>query len=102
MGNKIYCHPLTIADSKSRFLFSAKGHYHKILKSAKAELQRSLGNIESLDKCSQIKGLPSFLFMPFSYSYSYLIGLLNLVLCLFFLTQHIPSKMGGMNECPVI
>ena len=27
MGNKIYCHPLTIADSKSRFLFTAKGHY---------------------------------------------------------------------------
>ena len=26
MGNKIYCHPLTIADSKSRFLFTAKGH----------------------------------------------------------------------------
>ena len=24
MGNKIYCHPLTIADSKSRFLFTAK------------------------------------------------------------------------------
>lgn len=29
MGNKIYCHPLTIADSRSRFLFSAKGHYKK-------------------------------------------------------------------------
>ena len=28
MGNKIYCHPLTIADSKSRFVFSAKGHYN--------------------------------------------------------------------------
>lgn len=37
MGNKIYCHPLTIADSKSRFLFTAKGHYHETLKSAKAE-----------------------------------------------------------------
>jgi len=36
MGNKIYCHPLTIADSKSRFLFTAKGHYHENLKSAKA------------------------------------------------------------------
>jgi len=36
MGNKIYCHPLTIADSKSRFLFVAKGHYHENLKSAKA------------------------------------------------------------------
>ena len=35
MGNKIYCHPLTIADSKSRFLFAAKGHYHENLKSAK-------------------------------------------------------------------
>ena len=37
MGNKIYCHPLTIADSKSRFLFTAKGHYHETLSSAKAE-----------------------------------------------------------------
>nr|WP_052304012.1 integrase core domain-containing protein [Cellulophaga algicola] len=40
MGNKIYCHPLTIADSKSRFLFSAKGHYKENLKSAKAEFKR--------------------------------------------------------------
>ena len=36
MGNTIYCHPLTIADSKSRFLFSAKGHYKETLKEAKA------------------------------------------------------------------
>jgi hypothetical protein len=40
MGNKIYCHPLTIADSKSRFLFTAKGHYHEDIKSAKAEFTR--------------------------------------------------------------
>ena len=40
MGNKIYCHPLTIADSKSRFLFTAKGHYKETLKSAKAEFTR--------------------------------------------------------------
>jgi transposase InsO family protein len=40
MGNKVYCHPLTIADSKSRFLFTAKGHYHETLKSAKAEFKR--------------------------------------------------------------
>ena len=37
MRNKIYCHPLTIADSKSRFVFTAKGHYKENLKSAKAE-----------------------------------------------------------------
>jgi hypothetical protein len=37
MGNKIYCHPFTITDSKSRFIFSAKGHYKKTLKNAKAE-----------------------------------------------------------------
>lgn len=37
MGNKVYCHPLTIADSKSRFLFTAKAHYHENFKSAKAE-----------------------------------------------------------------
>jgi len=40
MGNKIYCHPLTIADSKSRFLFTAKGHYRETLKSAKSEFTR--------------------------------------------------------------
>ena len=40
MGNKIYCHPLTIADSKSRFIFTAKGHYKENLKSAKAEFTR--------------------------------------------------------------
>ncbi len=40
MGNKIYCHPLTIADSKSRFLFTAKGHYHETLKFAKAEFKK--------------------------------------------------------------
>jgi len=40
MGNKIYCHPLTIADSKSRYLFAAKGHYNETLKSAKAEFTR--------------------------------------------------------------
>ena len=36
MGNTVYCHPLTIADSKSRFLFSAKGHYKETLKDTKA------------------------------------------------------------------
>ena len=27
MGNKKYCHPLTITDSRSRYLFTAKAHY---------------------------------------------------------------------------
>lgn len=40
MGNKIYCHPLTIADSRSRFLFAAKGHYSETLKEAKQEFTR--------------------------------------------------------------
>jgi len=40
MGNKIYCHPLTIADSRSRFLFTAKGHYNETLKHAKAEFRK--------------------------------------------------------------
>jgi transposase InsO family protein len=40
MGNKIYCHPLTIADSKSRFVFTAKGHYKETLPNAKAEFTR--------------------------------------------------------------
>ncbi len=40
MGNKKYCHPLTIADSKSRFLFTAKGHYRENYKDAKAEFTK--------------------------------------------------------------
>src|SRR5680860_257105 len=40
MGNKIYCHPLTIADSKSRFLFTAKGHYKENFLSVKQEFTK--------------------------------------------------------------
>jgi len=40
MGNKVYCHTLTIADSKSRFLFAAKGHYREQFKSAKTEFTK--------------------------------------------------------------
>jgi transposase len=40
MVNKIYCHPLTIADSKSRFIFAAKGHYKETLKNAKAKFTK--------------------------------------------------------------
>jgi transposase InsO family protein len=40
IGNKIYCHPLTIVDSKSRYVFTAKGHYKENLKSAKDEFKR--------------------------------------------------------------
>ena len=40
MGNKKYCHPLSIADSKSRFLFTAKGSYKEDYKSAKEEFTR--------------------------------------------------------------
>ncbi len=40
MGNKKYCHPLTIADSRSRFIFTAKGHYKEDLQSAKSEFTR--------------------------------------------------------------
>jgi transposase InsO family protein len=40
MGNKICCHPLAIADSRSRFLFTAKGHYYENLKSAKAHFKK--------------------------------------------------------------
>ena len=37
MGNKKYCHPLTIADKKSRYLFTAKGFYTENFKDTKAE-----------------------------------------------------------------
>jgi transposase InsO family protein len=40
MGNKKYCHPLTVADSKSRFLFTAKAQYREDFKSAKAEFTK--------------------------------------------------------------
>ena len=40
MGNKKYCHPLTIADSKSRYIFSAKAHYTENYKSVKEEFKR--------------------------------------------------------------
>lgn len=40
MGNKKYCHPLTIADSRSRFLFTAKAHYSENFKSVKTEFTR--------------------------------------------------------------
>jgi len=40
MGNKKYCHPLTIADSKSRFVFSAKAHYTENHNAAKTEFTK--------------------------------------------------------------
>ena len=40
MRNNKYCHPLTIADSKSRFLFTAKGHYHEQFEPTKREFTR--------------------------------------------------------------
>lgn len=40
MGDQNYCHPLTIADSKSRFLFTAKAHYREDLKSVKSEFTK--------------------------------------------------------------
>jgi transposase InsO family protein len=40
MGNMKYCHPLTIADSRSRYLFTAKAHLHEDYKSVKKEFKR--------------------------------------------------------------
>ena len=40
MGNKKYCHPLTIADSKSRYLFTAKAHYGEKFEPVKQEFTR--------------------------------------------------------------
>lgn len=40
MGNKKYCHPLTIADSYSRFIFTAKGMYGERFKPTKLEFRR--------------------------------------------------------------
>lgn len=40
LGNKRYCHPLTIADSCSRFVFSAKGLYGEKFKPTMLEFRR--------------------------------------------------------------
>lgn len=40
MRNGIYCHPLTIADSKSRYLFTAKAHKSENFNSVKTEFTR--------------------------------------------------------------
>ena len=40
MGNKEYCHPLTIADSRSRYLFAAKAHHGEKFKPVKTEFTR--------------------------------------------------------------
>ncbi len=40
MGNKRYCHPLTIADSYSRFVFTAKGMHGELFKPTKLEFRR--------------------------------------------------------------
>lgn len=40
MRSMEYCHPLTIADSRSRFLFTAKAHRHEDYESVKGELTR--------------------------------------------------------------
>jgi len=40
LGNQRYCHPLTIADSYSRFVFSAKGLYGEKLKPTMLEFRR--------------------------------------------------------------
>ncbi|RPH26709.1 MAG: helix-turn-helix domain-containing protein, partial [Bacteroidales bacterium] len=40
MRNSQYCHPLTIADSRSRFLFTARAHLHEDYESVKGEFTR--------------------------------------------------------------
>lgn len=40
LGNKKYCHPLTIADSYSRFVFAAKGMYGEKFKPTMLEFRR--------------------------------------------------------------
>lgn len=40
MGNKIYCHPLTIADSMSRYLFAVKGMENPTTEGAKPVFER--------------------------------------------------------------
>ena len=40
MRNGIYCHPLTISDSKSRYLFTAKAHQSENFKAVKTEFTK--------------------------------------------------------------
>ena len=58
MGNKKYCHPLTISDSKSRFLFTAKGHYKEQFKAAKAEFTRVFRECGLPDQIHTDNGAP--------------------------------------------
>lgn len=51
MGNNKYCHPLTICDSYSRFIFLAKGQYRETIKNVKLGLKlvfREFGKPEQL------------------------------------------------------
>jgi transposase InsO family protein len=55
MGNKIYCHPLTIADSKSRFVFTAKDYYKENLQSTKSDFTRVFRKYGASKKIQQRK-----------------------------------------------
>jgi transposase len=102
MGNKIYCHPLTIADSKSRFLFTAKGHYKENLKAAKTEFTKvfrqygipkqihtdngsPFGSVASIQRFTQL----SYWFIELGKLPSFLI-------------LHTRNKTAGMKECTAI
>ena len=102
MGNKIYCHPLTIADSKSRFVFTAKGHYRENFDSAKAEFKRVFRkygipkqiHTDNGSPFGSVKAIQRFTRLP--------IGSLNLALCRFTLILLTQNKMEDMNACIVI
>jgi transposase InsO family protein len=58
MGNKQYCHPLTICDSKSRYVFTAKGHYHEYFKNVKAEFTKVFKEYGMPDQIHTDNGTP--------------------------------------------
>ncbi|MDO1498894.1 hypothetical protein Q2T40_00460 [Winogradskyella maritima] len=99
MGNKIYCHPLTIADSKSRFVFTAKGHYKENLASAKAEFKGFSGNSASPDKSIPTMEAHLVLLPQYKDSPGYPIGSSNWESCPCFLIRHSHNRTDGMNEC---
>jgi transposase len=77
MGNKKYCHPLTIADSKSRFLFMQKGIITRTFLQLRPLLQRFLENMDYLNKYTRIMDHRLALFVQYNDLQSFLIGLSN-------------------------
>ena len=77
MGNKKYCHPLTIADSKAGLYLQQKDIIKRIYNQQRLSLQGFSGNMEFPNKCIQTTEAPLDRLRPYNVSPGYPIGLLN-------------------------